>query len=272
VSARPTLFGILNITEDSFSDGGRFLDPDAALAHARNLVGNGADVIDVGAASSNPRSVFVAPELEIARLAPVVEAMKSEAHTVSIDSFSSVVQHWAISQNVGYLNDIAGFADAELYPHLADSDCRLVVMHSVQGGPARERIHVPPEEILGRIMQFFEPRLSALEKAGIRRDRLIADPGMGVFLSTDPEASFAVLRGIAELKKVLGLPVLISVSRKSFLRGFLGKKPAEAGPASLAAELFAVSQGADFIRTHDPGALQDALAVTGRLELAANVS
>jgi dihydropteroate synthase type 2 len=269
VSARPTVFGILNITEDSFSDGGRFLVAEAALDRARTLMAIGADVLDVGAASSNPRSVSVAPEDEIARLAPVVAAMKAEGHAVSVDSFSPAVQRWAISQGVEYINDIAGFPRAELYPQLAGSGSRLVVMHSVQGGPARERIDVPPQEILGRVMRFFEKRLSTLEKAGIARHRLILDPGMGAFLGTDPEASFVTLCGIGELKRVFGLPVLISVSRKSFLRRFLGRNPEEAGPASLAGELFAVREGADFVRTHDARALKDALAVTARLEMAA---
>lgn len=260
------IFGILNITEDSFSDGARFLAPDAALARARWLAAHGADVIDIGAASSNPRSMTVAPEVEIARLAPVVAAMKAAGHPVSVDSFSPSIQRWAIDREVEYINDIAGFPEPELYPWLADCGCRLVVMHSVQGGPAKERVAVAPEEIMGRIVHFFEERLPALEKAGIARSRLILDPGMGIFLSTDPQASFVVLAGIGMLKKVFGLPLLVSVSRKSFLRGFLGREPGEAGAASLAAEIFAVGQGADFIRTHDAQALRDAVAVTARLE------
>lgn len=266
MSARLTVLGILNVTEDSFSDGGRFLVPEAAMARARWLMANGADVLDIGAASSSPQSVPVAPEIEIARLAPVVAAMKAEGHPVSVDSFSPAVQRWAIGQAVEYINDIAGFPDPELYPQLADSGSQLIVMHSVQGGPARERIVVPAEEILGRIVRFFEVRLSALEKAGIARSRLILDPGMGAFLGTDPQASFVTLAGIGELKRVFGLPVLVSVSRKSFLRGFLGRKPHEAGPASLAAEMFGVRQGADLVRTHDAQALRDAVAVTARLE------
>jgi dihydropteroate synthase type 2 len=115
-------------------------------------------------------------------------------------------------------------------------------------------------------MRFFGERLCALESAGIVRSRLILDPGMGTFLSTDPEASFEVLRRIGDLKSEFGLPVLVSVSRKLFLRGFLGLSPRQAGAASLAAELFAVGRGAEFVRTHDPGALKDALAVTKALD------
>lgn len=272
MTAGPTVFGILNITEDSFSDGGRYLAPDAAVARARWLMANGSDVLDVGAASSNPRSAGVPAEIEIARLEPVVEEIKAEGYRISVDTFSPTVQRWALRKGVDYVNDIAGFPDPALYPQLALSDSQLVVMHSVQGGPATERIHVSAQDIFGRIARFFENRLSALEQAGIPRRRLILDPGMGVFLGTDPEASFATLRRVGELKKLFDLPVLISVSRKSFLRGFLGRKPEDAGPASLAAELFAVRQGADFIRTHDPAALKDALAITARLEMATIVA
>jgi dihydropteroate synthase type 2 len=266
VSARPALLGILNITEDSFSDGGRYLASDAALAHARALAADGADILDLGAASSNPDAKPVAPNLELERLAPVVEVLKAEGIRISVDSFSPRVQQWAISQGVEFINDIAGFPHEGLYPELAASGAKLIVMHAVQGGPSSQRVTVPADEILDRIIRFFDGRLAALEKAGIARDRLIIDPGMGFFVGTIPEASYAVLRGIQTLKSIFGLPLLVSVSRKSFLRVLTGRKPCEAGAASLAAELFAARMGADFIRTHDPAALKDALAVTAVLD------
>lgn len=266
MSGSPVLFGIVNITEDSFSDGDRYLAPEAALAHARALIEGGADVLDLGAAASNPGAKTVAADVEIGRLAPLVSALKADGRAISVDSFSPAVQRWALTQKVDYINDVAGFSDVAIYPQLAESEAKLIVMHSVQGGPATQRIAVAASEIFDRILRFFEARLSALEKAGIERARLIVDPGMGVFLSTDPEASFTVLRRIAELKAAFGLPVLVSVSRKSFLRGFLGRDPRQAGAATLAAELFAVSHGVDFVRTHEPAALKDALAVSARLE------
>ncbi len=266
MSVRPALLGIVNITEDSFSDGGRFLAPEAALDHARALAAEGADVLDLGAASSNPQAKPVAPDVEIARLAPVVAALMAEGKAVCVDSFSRHVQRWAIRQRVDIINDIAGFPHPELYPELAASDAGLIVMHSVQGGPSALSVSVPAGEIMDRILRFFDARLGALEKAGVARNRLIVDPGMGFFLGTVAQASHKVLRGIAVLKSAFGLPVLVSVSRKSFLRVLTGRKPQEAGAASLAAELFAARMGADFIRTHDPGALKDALAVTAALD------
>ncbi len=251
-----TIFGILNITDDSFSDGGKYLDPAAAIAQGRALIAQGADVLDIGAASSNPDSRGVTPKVEIARLACALPAFAGAA--LSIDTFSLPGQRWALAQGVAYLNDIEGFAEPALYPELAVSDAKLVVMHSVQQRGAATRIHVPPAEILDRIHRLFDARLAALEAAGVARDRLILDPGMGFFLGSDPQASFAVLRGLGALKARYGLPILVSVSRKSFLRRITGKSAAEAGPASLAAELFAVRHGADCVSTHAPGPLRDA--------------
>ncbi len=259
-------FGILNITADSFSDGGRFLEPAAALARAHALFAAGADVLDLGAASSAPAAQAVPPELEIARLKGVMDAFAADAHRLSVDSFATPVQRWALSRNVGYLNDIQGFADPSFYPELAASQCQLVVMHSVQGqGPARP-MFVPASEIYDRVCRFFEQRLSRLLAAGITADRLILDPGMGMFLGTDPEASFTMLRHIGALKAAFGRPVLISVSRKSFLRRLVDARPEAAGAASLAAELFALSSGADFLRTHDVAALRDGARVLARLK------
>ncbi|HEX4292736.1 MAG TPA: dihydropteroate synthase [Rhizomicrobium sp.] len=261
----PTLLGILNITEDSFSDGGKFLDPAAASEQARTLARD-ADVLDLGAASSKPGAFAVSPETEIARLAPVVEMLKRENIAVSVDTFSPAVQRWALSQDVDYLNDVRGFPEADLHPELAASSAKLIVMFSVEEKGPATRLLVPAEELFDRITRFFETRIAALTGAGVARERLILDPGMGLFLGSHPDASFTVLRRIAELKRALALPVLISVSRKSFLRRLVGRSVAGIGPATLAAELFAVRQGADYIRTHDPGALKDLLLVLETLE------
>ncbi|HUO90432.1 MAG TPA: dihydropteroate synthase [Rhizomicrobium sp.] len=259
-----TILGILNITDDSFFDGGKYLEPAAAIAQGRALAGDGADVLDIGAASSNPDSRGVPPEVEVARLEPVLPGLRGIP--LSIDTFSLPVQRWALAQDVAYLNDIEGFANPELYPALAQSKAKLIVMHSVQARGAATRVHVPPGEIMDRIFRFFDARLSALEKAGVARSRFIVDPGMGFFLGSDREASFVVLRGLALLKRRFGLPLLVSVSRKSFLRSLVGRDAASAGAVSLAAELYAVRQGADYVRTHAPGPLKDALLLAKTLD------
>ena len=259
------ILGILNITSDSFSDGGKFLEAPAALAHANNLLAEGADIIDIGAASSHPDAKPVLAEIEIARLASVVPALHDLGASLSIDSFSTPVQRWALEQGVDYLNDIHGFADESLYPELAASKAKLIVMHMVQEAGLATRIEVAPGQIMDRILSFFEMRLAALTAAGIGRERLILDPGMGFFLSTDPETSLTVLGRLPELAEAFGLPLLVSVSRKSFLKALArpGEAAAEAG---VAAEMFAVAHGAAYIRTHQPAPLLEGLKLLESLE------
>jgi dihydropteroate synthase type 2 len=265
VSHTPVLLGIVNVTEDSFSDGTLYLHADAALAHARALSRDGADVIDIGAAASNPRAKSVSPQEEIERLDPLVAALKQEGVRISIDSFAVETQRWALSRDVNFLNDIHGFPRPEFYPEFAKSPAKLIVMHALRDDGLPRRDDESPPNLFGRILEFFESRIAALTKAGIDRSRLILDPGMGLFLGRSRGASFTVLRRIADLRKSFDLPVLVSVSRKSFLRP-AGRQASEAGSATLAAELYAAAQGADYIRTHDPRALRDGLDVVRTLE------
>jgi dihydropteroate synthase type 2 len=264
VSASPRILGIVNVTEDSFSDGGLYVTADSALAHAQALAAGGADIIDLGAAASNPRASPIASGVEIERLTAVVDGLKRDGVQVSIDSFAPATQLWALSRGVEYLNDIHGFSRPESYPRLAAASTRLIVMHALRNDGPPNRDDKTPPNLFERVLTFFEARIAALSRAGIARERLILDPGMGLFLGNSPDASFDLLRRISDLKRVFGLPVLISVSRKSFLRP-PGRTPAEAGAATLAAELFAAAQGVDYIRTHDPSALRDALTISARL-------
>jgi dihydropteroate synthase len=258
----PCLLGIVNITEDSFSDGGQYLDPSNAIAHARALVAAGAEIIDLGAAASNVDAQPVSATEEIRRLDPVMTALAAEGTTISVDSFLPEVQRFAIASGVAFLNDIQGFPDLSFYPELAAASCRLVVMHAVQGRGRARRVELAADQVWDRIQHFFDERLAALERGGIARERLILDPGMGFFLSNRPEASLRVLARLDRLKRDFGLPVLVSVSRKSFLRAITGRASAlEMGAATLAAEIYAAERGADYIRTHDPGALADALKI-----------
>ena len=262
----PCLFGIVNITEDSFSDGGHYLDPADAVAHARALLTAGAQVIDLGAAASNVDAQPVSAAEEIRRLDPVVAALAAEGVQISVDSFLPEVQRFAIARGAAFLNDIQGFPDPSLYSELAAASCRLVVMHAVQGRGRAQRVELAADEVWDRIYDFFGERLAAFERAGIARKRLILDPGMGFFLSSWPEASLRVLAGLGRLKRDFGLPVLVSVSRKSFLRAITGRASAsETGAATLSAEIYAAEMGADYIRTHDPGALADALKIMAAL-------
>ena len=258
------ILGILNITADSFSDGGRYLEPAAALVHGDRLLAEGADIVDIGAASSHPDAAPVPVDVEIARLAAIVPALHDTGASLSIDSFNTPVQRWALEQGVDYLNDIHGFADPDLYADLASARARLIVMHAVQEKGLATRIDVPPSEILDRILRFFDARLNALAAAGVAPERLILDPGMGFFLGTNPETSLAVLGRLPELADAFGLPLLVSVSRKSFLKGLA--RPDAGGDISAAVEMFAVRQGTSYIRTHAPAPLREALKVLEELQ------
>jgi dihydropteroate synthase type 2 len=221
----PRLVGVVNITKDSFSDGGRYLAPEDALAHARRLRSEGADVIELGPASSHPDAAQVSAEEERRRVAPVIQELVEDNIPVSVDSLLPDTQRFALAHGASYLNDIQGFPEPDLYPALAAATCQLIVMHSVQRAGPATRV--------------------ATDAAAV----------------SNPEPSLAVLSGIQHLKARFGLPVLVSPSRKSFLRRLTGRDTARIGPATLAAELYAVWQGVDYVRTHDVAALRDALTV-----------
>ena len=255
------IFGILNITDDSFSDAGRFLDPKAAREHAGSLIADGANALDIGAASSNPRSKSVSPEIEIGRLKPITAFAKKKGWPVSVDTFAPETQLWALKAGADYVNDIQGFPNPELYPKFAASKAKLIIMHSVQDRGPAQKIDTDPASIVGRVADFFAERTHALMEAGIARDRLILDPGMGLFVGTRPQVSLTILRRLGVIKSALGLPIMVSVSRKSFLRTLVGRDLKTIGPATLAGELYAALHGADMIRTHEPRPLRDALTI-----------
>ena len=258
----PRLLGIVNITEDSFSDGGRFLDRQAAIVQADNLLDAGADIIDLGAVASNPDLVRVPVEVEIERLAPVIAHLHARGARVSVDTFRPEVQTYALQCGVAFLNDIHGFPHASIYPALAASSCGLIAMHSLHGPNHITRDDIPVADVVDAVIRFFEKRLAILERACVARQRVIVDPGMGFFLGSNPYASFAALAGIDRIKRALGLPLLVSVSRKSFLRRITARSDAmQVGAATLAAEIYAALAGADFFRTHDVAALADAMKV-----------
>jgi len=261
----PSIFGIVNATADSFSDGGKYLDGAVAVSHALQLHQDGADVIDVGAAASNPDAQEVPPEEEIRRLTPIVAALKQNHVSISIDSFAPATQRWAVAQDVEWLNDIQGFPDRSLYGELAANRAKLIVMHNVARRGRAERFDTDPATIFDRLFRFFDERLATLQDAGVARHRLVIDPGMGFFLGSNPEVSLTVLRRLPELKARYALPILISVSRKSFIRNLANVDAPGAGPATLAAELFAATKGADYLRTHDVRALRRALTVWSAL-------
>jgi dihydropteroate synthase type 2 len=258
---RPRLVGILNLTDDSFSDGGRYLDPERAIAHAETLLGDGADLVELGPAASNPQAASVSAEEEIRRITPVMDWLLGRGTAVAVDSSRPQTQAYAIERGAACLNDVEGFAHPAIYAALARATCRLVVVHALQQEGRAVRIETDPLATYDRMQTFLTTRLAALEAAGVARDRLIIDPGMGLFLGSNPEPSLHVLARIGELRSRFGLPILVSVSRKSFLGTLTGRPVAERGAATLSAELYAAASGVDYLRTHDVAALRDGLAV-----------
>lgn len=257
----PKIVGILNVTEDSFSDGGAYLAPVDAIDRARWLADNGADLIEIGAASSHPDARSVSPSEEIRRVDSVLCAVKSLGLPVVLDSCSPETQRFALSAEVEYFNDVTGFADASMHTEFAASTCRLVVMnsHRAQDRATRERPAAPVDAKF--VAEALEGRVNVLNAAGIPSTRIIVDPGMGFFLSSEAAASFAVLRDLRQLDQSLEPPMMVSVSRKSFLRAAAQCEVDQAGSATLAAEVYCAIAGIAYIRTHDVKALRHAFRV-----------
>lgn len=262
-----TILGILNITRDSFSDGGRYLDQSAALAHARRLLDDGADVIDVGAASSHPDAEDVPADEQIARLSPVVAELKRWGCTVSVDACEPPVIAALLRLGADIINDITALASPESRGVLRESAARVILMHArhaaAAGGGRAERLDDPRGDLVAEVVRFFERRIAQLADDGIARPRLVLDPGMGFFLGASPAPSLTMLRNLRRLA-ALGCPVCVCTSRKSFIGSVLadaaGPRPVrERGAGTLATELWAIANGADWVRTHEPRPLRDAL-------------
>ena len=177
------------------------------------------------------------------------------------------MQNCALDSEVGYLNDIRGFPDESQYPRLADSATKLIVMHSVSQDVLARRTKVSSDQIVGRVIDFFDQRIDRLTKAGVPKERIIIDPGMGFFLGVEPENSLTVLRHIQQLKQRWELPILVSVSRKSFLQRIAEDSVHRIQPATLAAEIHCLDIGVDYIRTHEPLPLKQAATVWEKIRV-----
>ncbi len=259
------LAGIVNVTEDSFSDGGEYLEFEKAIRKIHSLIQEGADVVDVGAISSNPKGKDVPIEVEIQRLKPVVGYALKNKIPISIDTWRLEVQKFFLQYPIDFLNDINGFPDPRLYPFLRDHTTKLIVMHQVHSGRAEIKDH--NENIVQKILQFFDRRIEALLNAGISEKRILLDPGMGFFLGASPENSFQVINAIPEIKKRYRLPIYLSVSRKSFLGKVAQiENPKERDFVTLVCEIELIRKGVDWIRTHNPKPIRDSLQVLKRIQ------
>lgn len=259
------ILGILNLTRDSFSDGGRYLAPDQALAHARQMIADGANIIDIGAESTHPDAEDVPADEEIARLTPIIEALRADDVRISVDTHKPSVMRAVLALGVEFINDVTALRDPAAVAAVRDSSARLIIMHSTATGARAAPPDVSEFEIIEPIVTFFLYRVRELAAAGINHRRFILDPGMGLFLSRDPATSLTVLRNLDRLA-MMRRPLCVSTSRKSFIGAVLGTpavpRPVDQRSAgTLATELWAVLNGVEYIRTHDVRALHDALTM-----------
>ncbi|WP_420799314.1 dihydropteroate synthase [Nitrobacter vulgaris] len=254
----PAVMGVLNITPDSFSDGGQFMTPDRALAQARRMIAEGADIIDIGAESTRPYgSQPVSHDEEMRRLKPVLAAVVALGAPISIDSMKSSIVEWALENGVAIANDVWGLQrDPDMARVVAAHNAPVIVMHN------RDK---PDDtlDIMRDIVEFFERSLKIAAKAGIPAGHIVLDPGIG--FGKTPEQSMVVLARLNELQ-TLGFPILVGASRKRFINTVVQSEPQERLGGSLAAHLIAARSGARIIRTHDVADTVQALRVAHAIE------
>ncbi|HTP94110.1 MAG TPA: dihydropteroate synthase [Xanthobacteraceae bacterium] len=253
--------GVLNVTPDSFSDGGRFLNPSSAVAQAQRLAAEGADIIDVGAESTRPygNAVDVPLEEERARLAPVLPGVVALGVPVSIDTRKAAIAAWALDAGAAIANDVWGLqGDPDMARVVAERNAPVVIMHN------RHKAD-PAIDIVADVAAFFERSLAIADVAGIARERIVLDPGIG--FGKTPEQSMTCIARLDAWRR-FGLPLLVGASRKRFINTVVPSEPAERLGGSLAAHLLAVENGAAIIRTHDVAPTVQALAVAAAIRRA----
>lgn len=260
---RPLIMGVVNVTPDSFSDGGRFLEPAAALAHAHQLIEEGADLIDIGAESSRPGAVsMVSAEEELRRLLPVLRGLRDAQAPVSVDTTKPEVIRAALAEGASMINDINALRTPGAVAEVAATGAAVCLMH-MQGTPGTMQQHPVYEDVVVEVKAFLQARVRAACAAGIALERIAIDPGFG--FGKTLEHNLELLRHLAEFEE-LGVPLLAGWSRKSSLGKITGKPFGERLAASIAAALIAAQNGARILRVHDVAATRDALAVHAAVE------
>nr|WP_244553271.1 dihydropteroate synthase [Bradyrhizobium erythrophlei] len=249
--------GVLNITPDSFSDGGRFLAPESAMAQARRMAAEGADIIDIGAESTRPYgSKPISADEEIQRLRPILADVAALGIPVSIDSMKPVVVAWALDNGAAIANDVWGLQrDRDMAKLIAERRCPVVIMHN------RDRAD-PAIDIMTDVTEFFLHSLEIAATAGISREHIALDPGIG--FGKTPEQSMMVLARLKQFSS-FGLPLLVGASRKRFIAAVTPSEPDQRLGGSIAAHLIAAEAGARIIRTHDVSQTLQALRVASAI-------
>ena len=256
---RPLVMGVLNVTPDSFSDGGRYLDPGAALERARQMLAEGADIVDIGGESTRPGAAAVEEREELERILPLVEAVAALGAPVSADTRKTVVMRAAIAAGASMINDVSALRGAGALEAIAGAPAPVAIclMH-MRGEPETMQQDVSYTDVVGEVRAFLAARAALCASAGVAPERIVVDPGFG--FGKTVAHNLELLRRLPEFAS-LGYPVLVGLSRKSTLGALTGRDPGERLPASIAAALSAVARGANIVRAHDVRATVDALKV-----------
>lgn len=255
---RPLVMGVLNVTPDSFSDGGHYRSLEFAVSRAEEMVASGVDIIDIGGESTRPGSPSVPVAEELARVMPALYALQEAGKALSVDTCKPEVMREAIIAGADMINDINGFQAPGAIEAVVNSDCGLCVMH-MQGTPQDMQAQPVYTDVVAEVIAFLRERVAALEAAGVDRERICVDPGLG--FGKTVEHNYALLKNTGRIADELGLPVLIGLSRKSMIGAVTGRPVEERLAGSLAGALAAVAQGARIIRVHDVAETVDALKV-----------
>jgi dihydropteroate synthase len=256
--ARPLVMGILNVTPDSFSDGGQFLGLEAALSHAEQMLADGVDIIDIGGESSRPGAVPLSLEQELARVMPLVYALRDCGKPLSIDTYKPQVMREALAAGADMINDIKGFRESGALAAVGESDCGLCIMH-MQKASATMQVAPHYDDVAAEVAAFLAQRVAEMAAAGIERSRICIDPGFGFGKTLGHNVD--LFRGMRRLRDSSGLPVLAGVSRKAMIGELTGRPAGQRLAGSVVAALAAARQGARILRVHDVAETVDALAV-----------
>ena len=255
--ALPRVMGILNVTPDSFFDGGRHDDPDRAVERGRMLAAEGADIVDVGGESTRPGARAVDASVEIARVVPVVEALAAEGIPVSVDTSKPEVMRAALAAGASMVNDVRALLEPGAMEVVASSGAAVCLMH-MRGTPESMQVETAYAHVVAEVRDFLARRAAACERAGIARNRIVVDPGFG--FGKGVAENLALLRRLRDLVAA-GYPVLAGLSRKSTIGAITGRSLGDRLAGSLAAALMAVERGAAIVRVHDVRETVDALRV-----------
>lgn len=258
LAQRPLVMGILNVTPDSFSDGGRYQGLEFAVERAELMIKDGVDIIDIGGESTRPGSPSVPVDEELRRIMPAIYALRELGYPLSIDTCKPEVMREAIIAGADMINDINGFRAPGAIEAVKDGDCGLCVMH-MQGTPQDMQAQPEYVDVVADVIAFLRERIDVLLAAGVARERITIDPGFGFGKSV--EHNYALLQSINRMESELGLPVLAGLSRKSMIGAVTGRSVEQRLAGSLAGALAAVAQGARIVRVHDVAETVDALKV-----------